>query len=249
MSIETGGARHRTLIECKDYDLSGKKVPLSVVRDFRSVVEDIKSDRALVISTAGFTRDAAKFASSKGIETAVLREFENADWDGRARQIEIHAHLTHFMLEGALPMLADEADRERFVDALRTAGALELIGRDTLVFVESPGGRTQYVEFVNDLLHCNLAEFDDPPHEAVLPLVNHTIVVASESPIPLPAMKVTAHVSRAASETEVVATRLAVLILQGAADELGAIIWDSDLQKFTVDSRSKKVDARAGRSI
>ena len=40
--IEAEGKTKRVLIEAKDFDKTGKKIGLPIVRDFRSVVEGIR---------------------------------------------------------------------------------------------------------------------------------------------------------------------------------------------------------------
>jgi hypothetical protein len=38
--VERNGVKHRVLIECKDFDISGEKIGLDIIRNFRSVLED-----------------------------------------------------------------------------------------------------------------------------------------------------------------------------------------------------------------
>lgn len=65
VSVEIGGAIKRVLVECKDFDVSGDKVGLDIIRNFRSVLEDTKADEGIVITCNGFTEDAQKYARSK----------------------------------------------------------------------------------------------------------------------------------------------------------------------------------------
>lgn len=83
--IEVGGMRKRTMIECKDFDKSGRLVGISVLRDFRSVVEDTNADEAFVLTCTGYTRPARKYAKAKGIKLAVMRVLEEKDWEGTDR--------------------------------------------------------------------------------------------------------------------------------------------------------------------
>ncbi len=93
IDVVVGDARRRVIVEAKDYE---KKVGLGTVRDFRSVVEEIKPDEAFVVSREGFTRDAIRFAGAKGMRLAVLRPVGEArgDLDNRARKIVLKIHLT-----------------------------------------------------------------------------------------------------------------------------------------------------------
>jgi Restriction endonuclease len=87
VTIEIEGVPKRKIIECKDFDVSGEKVGLGIVRNFRSVVEDTKADEGIILSCNGFTEDAKKYALSKSIKLAVLRLFETRDIDGRITKI------------------------------------------------------------------------------------------------------------------------------------------------------------------
>jgi len=89
VTVEIEGVRRRIAIECKDFDTSGQKVGLDVVRKFRSVIEDTKVDQGIVITCNGFTEGAQKYARSKGIKLAILRLFEQRDMDGRIAKIMV----------------------------------------------------------------------------------------------------------------------------------------------------------------
>jgi hypothetical protein len=81
--------KKRVLIECKDYD---KVIGIGVIRDFYGAVHQIRPDEAIVVTTKGFTAGAIKFARDENIKLAVLREFQDADWDGLIRNIELTIH-------------------------------------------------------------------------------------------------------------------------------------------------------------
>jgi hypothetical protein len=80
VSVEKNGIKRRVLLECKDDNLSGDKVGLGILRDFRSVLEDTKADEGIVVACNGFTKDAQKYAKAKGIKLVVLRAFEKRTW-------------------------------------------------------------------------------------------------------------------------------------------------------------------------
>ena len=89
VTVEVAGAPKHVIIECKDFDISGEKVGLGIIRNFRSVVEDTKADEGIVITCTGFTEDAQKYARSKGIKLAVLRIFETRDMNGRIVKVVV----------------------------------------------------------------------------------------------------------------------------------------------------------------
>ena len=89
VTIERGSARKRVLIECKDFDVRGRRVGLSVARDFWGAVDDIHPDESWIVTCNGFTKPAMRYAKGKGIKLATLRIFEEADWLGRIHTIGI----------------------------------------------------------------------------------------------------------------------------------------------------------------
>lgn len=99
--VEKLGKRQHMLIECKDYDISGDAVGLAVVRDFQSVVADLKPDIAWIISCNRFTRDARQFAKAFGIKLATLRAFLSSDWTNRIHTIIAGIHHQHVRLDQA----------------------------------------------------------------------------------------------------------------------------------------------------
>ena len=78
VTVEVAGAKRRVIIECKDFDISGGKVGLDIIRNFRSVIEDTKADEGIVITCNDFTQDARRYARSKGIKLAVLPAVRDA---------------------------------------------------------------------------------------------------------------------------------------------------------------------------
>jgi hypothetical protein len=103
VKMDLNGARHRTVMECKDFDVGGAKVRLGVVRDFRSVLEDTAADEGIVVTCTGFTRNARKYAKAKSIKLMVLRLFEGADMDGRIQTVRLSVRMrgaTDLTVEG-----------------------------------------------------------------------------------------------------------------------------------------------------
>lgn len=80
----------RILIECKDIS---NKVGVSIVRDFFGVVSQIKPDESFIVTTVGYTREARNFAEDEGIKLALLGEFDEADWEGRIKNIYLKMNL------------------------------------------------------------------------------------------------------------------------------------------------------------
>lgn len=80
------GVLHKVAIECK---LHGRKVDLSIVRDFFGVLDDIPGLRGVIVCPSGFTLGAETYARSKNIGLKVIRDAQDADFEGRVNSIEI----------------------------------------------------------------------------------------------------------------------------------------------------------------
>jgi hypothetical protein len=87
VSIEVDGKQRRLIIECKDFDISGQKVGLDILRGFRSVIEDTKADEGIVLTCTGYTKDAQKYAKAKNIKLSVLRKIQGEDLEGLIQNI------------------------------------------------------------------------------------------------------------------------------------------------------------------
>ncbi|WP_143763378.1 restriction endonuclease [Methanothrix harundinacea] len=92
VTINNNDNKRRVLVECKDFNLSGEKIGLPIIRDFWAVVDDIKPDDAIVLTCTGFTRDAILFAKMKGIRLAILRRFDEEDKENRIESINVNLH-------------------------------------------------------------------------------------------------------------------------------------------------------------
>ena len=92
VTVEGSGERKSLLIECKDFDVSGDKVGLSIVRDFWAVVDDTGPDEAWILTCNGFTSEALKFAKAKGIKCVVMRLYTDEDDRGRIKRIFLNMH-------------------------------------------------------------------------------------------------------------------------------------------------------------
>lgn len=60
----------KVAIECKRYS---KNVSLGIVRDFKSVLEDLKCSKGVIVTTKGFQKGAIEFANKNGIGLKVIR--------------------------------------------------------------------------------------------------------------------------------------------------------------------------------
>ncbi|MGE7891032.1 restriction endonuclease [Bacillus cereus] len=79
-----------------------------MLRDFHGAVHQIKPDEAIVVTTKGFTREAKNFANDEGIKLAILREFEESDWEGRFKSFDLILET----IELSTPIISYEAANE-----------------------------------------------------------------------------------------------------------------------------------------
>lgn len=235
VTIEADGRTRRILIECKDFDLSGDRVGLGVIRDFFGVVSDVHPDEAFVITCNDYTRDARKFAAAKGIKLATLREAVVPEGRARVREIEMIISMlprvirsTRFVFEG------DAAVGKRYLED-RTAAGLHPSRTEDVdpVFVNLPSGeRFQLVEYVN--FHLNDRPATEPgTYEKEIPLAGASLEVENRGGVPLSSIVLVYE----AVETEAVvvrwANRIAALILTGFGDA-NLVIFEDEIRKFTI---------------
>lgn len=84
VDVTLGATSQRILIECRDRK---DAVSLPQARDFKGVLIQLNPDVAFMVSSQGFTAPAEKYAAEEGIHLAVLRGFDEKDWEGRLRYI------------------------------------------------------------------------------------------------------------------------------------------------------------------
>jgi hypothetical protein len=147
VSIETDGNRRRIIIECKDFDLSGNKVGLDILRSFRSVVEDTGADEGIVLTCTGYTEDAQRYAKAKGIKLAVLREIQSGDMDGLIQAIVINLHVQSHR-DHRTTVNMSQSSHDQFTAATQRLGITNGIHNYHPVFLcEAPSGSALHIFF------------------------------------------------------------------------------------------------------
>ncbi len=248
VTIEAEGSTRRVLVECKDFDVSGDPVGLGIIRDFFGVVADVRPDEAFVVTCNGFTADARKFAASKGIKLATLREHEVPEGDARISRVEMtmmvswpEARGVRFILDGS------EADVGRKLAADRVAAGLDPEKTSVWdpVFVNLPDGqRVQVLELLNQ--HLN----DDPErtpglHEKVIPTSGATLEIEERGGIPLSSIVLAYEMITGDPHVISWATRVAALIASGFGGDANYLIFEDDLKRFTIGDAGEVVPSGA----
>jgi hypothetical protein len=87
--FKIAGITHKVAVECKNYSSS---VSIGKIRDFASVIEDLKDVKGIMVTKIGYQEGAEKFAKANKIDIKILREPIPSDWDGYIKTI--HTTLT-----------------------------------------------------------------------------------------------------------------------------------------------------------
>jgi hypothetical protein len=65
------------IVECKDYS---DPVDVDIITSFKSLAKDVRANKALMISTSGYTTAAIEMARSAGVETRTYLDTGNSEW-------------------------------------------------------------------------------------------------------------------------------------------------------------------------
>jgi hypothetical protein len=237
--IESGKER-RFLVECKDFDVRGAKVGLSVIRDFWGVIDDIHPDEAIIITCNGFTRDARKYAKNKGIKLAVLREFGESDWDDRIKTIRVTMYIMHVTEPKVSVHVSKQEYIDKFQQDLQSLGITGFgIWKGQPVYLNLPGGRIQLCEFIGK----NLNEYPrENPGQVILriPFKDTTLEVDGRGGVPIEGIVMEFEIIHSDDYFDITSNKVARLILEGFEDK-DLIIFEEDLKRLTIDPETGEI--------
>lgn len=240
VTIEEQSSKKRILIECKDFDLSGEKVGLGIVRDFWGVVDDVHPDEAIIITCNGFTSEAMKYAKSKGIKLAVLREFKESDWEGRIKTICVTMHIMHI----TEPKVSMHFGSQQHIDKLSAdMQAAGLGGYGVMkghpVYLNLPTEKIQFNEYIERVTNQHPRNTPGPV-QLKIDLAGSTIEVEERGPIPIAGIVAEFEVMHAEEYFEVTSDKVAKLILSDLS-ESDLIVYEQDLVRLKVDESSGEI--------
>lgn len=228
--MERGGEAIQTLLECKDFDVRGAPVGLSVMRDFRSVLEDTGMSEGIVVTCNSFTRDARKYAKAKGIKLVVLRIFEDVDMTGRIGKFIVNFHVAGVIDMAIDNLVLDEAGNKQLTAQLAAIGAASGINRDDEVFFVKDGVREHFITHLGARAN-GLAKGKGPGTwtDRVFP-EGWSIQVGTNPPIPFDHIDLRYNYAKASETLEVTSKRVAELLVSGfgGAD---IIIYGDELER------------------
>jgi hypothetical protein len=241
VTIERSGKRQRTLVECKDFDISGKKVGLPVIRNFYGVIAEINPPPdAYVVTCNGFTKNAELYAKSMHIGLVVLREFRESDWEGRLRQFNIHlGPVFPSPPRIDIEYKQDDAQQKIANDSQTVGISLNGLCRDQPVFFNTPEGRFQAIDFVERNMKLSVST---PPGavEHDVDVSNITFEIDNLGSVELKCLKISYEIVHSKETIEIGANKIAKLLLQGIGSD-NKVIWDDDLRRFKVDEATREV--------
>lgn len=237
VTVERASVKKRILVECKDFNVSGDKVGLGIIRDFWGVVDDVRPDAALVLSTEGFTKDAQKFAAARGIGLRILREYTTADDRNRIHEIHINIEFQwadNFRLTVVIPNAEDAA---RLETDMQSAGMSRLeVNRGEPISLNYQGAQPQLLDFLQEKLKAAIIGSTGDTVVLRLEMPGATITVGSGEPIPMVGMVLSYELATHIDTVKIVAESAARMILDAVdSDEEDVLIFDSDLRSIEID--------------
>ncbi|MEA2840995.1 MAG: hypothetical protein QOF41_2325 [Methylobacteriaceae bacterium] len=241
VEIVVNGTKRRVVIECKDFDVSGDKVGLDIVRSFWAVAEDTKADEAIIISCNGFTQDAAKFAKAKGIKVVILRAFEDKDWEGRIKTIVLNI----IALMPANPQMniavPNEQEKLRFFKAMQKLHSPGGIHLSDAVYMIRGTERVHFNRFMSAEMSKAIPLTENRDKLTIkVPSNGWEIAISGEAPISFDYAEITYDITRIEQESVVTSRRVAELILSGFGDA-DVIVFGDQLETRKIDPDTGEV--------
>lgn len=240
ITVESSGRQKRVLIECKDFDISGKKVGLSIVRNFWGVIDDVHPDEAIVITCNGFSSKAMKYAKNKNIKLSVLREFVESDWEGRIKTIAVTMHTLCITKPTVEMYFPDQENSSKYCSDLSDAEiSSNGIFKGDQVFLNLNAERIQLTNYIEKITNAHPRKI---PGLVCLhiDLSNNSIEVEKRGEIGISDIFVKFEVVHGEEYFKITSDKVARLIL---SDITGSdmVIFEEDLRKFKIDAKSGEV--------
>ncbi|MBW4574197.1 MAG: restriction endonuclease [Aphanothece sp. CMT-3BRIN-NPC111] len=240
VAIERGGKQQRIVLECKDFDISGDKVGLGIIRDFYGAIADINPDEAYVVTCNGFTSEAELYARSKQIGLVVLREFRESDWAGRIQEINLHLiAVTPSSPKVNFEFKRDEDSQKIAADIQTISGNLSGPPSKQPVFFNTPEGRFEANDFIKRNMNYSV---NTPPGtvEHNVDMSDITFEIDNLGSVELKCLKISYEIFHVEAIIEIGGNKIAKLLLQGIGSDK-KVIWDEDMRKFKIDEVTGEV--------
>jgi hypothetical protein len=232
--VDLDGKKRRVIIECKDFDISDEPVGLGRIRDFYGVVDDIKPDEAIFITCNRFTNEAKQYAKGKGIKLGILRIFENDDWEGRIKSVNIDVVLYLVAPESIRAGLyVDEQSMNKIKYDLSIVGFTGESTREIPIYIIEEDKKIHFNTYVSNII--NQRSFEDGHFTKEFLLENTKIEVANLGSIELPGLKLDYDVIKYIEKVDVTFDLTAELIIKTIGSDRDQIITNEDLEKYKIE--------------
>ena len=240
VSIENAGKRRRVIIECKDFDLSARKVGLDILRNFRSVMEDTKAEEGIVLTCTGYTQDAQKYAKAKGIKLAVLREIRAEDLEGMIQTVivefNVQSHKNH---KATLDM--PQASSDLFAAQCAKLGISGGIHHFHPVFFVRGSDRVRFTDFLSTEVNKRQPTKNELRRwEVKTPPDGWYLQVGSGPLIPFNYIVTTYDFHLQQIPLEVTSDRIAELVMVGLRDD-DIIIFGDQIERRKIDAATGEI--------
>jgi hypothetical protein len=239
VTIDVDGQRKRWIVECKDFDIADEKVGLGIIRDFRSVLEDTKADEGIVITCAGFTEDATRYAKSKGIKLAVLRVVEQVDLAGYIAKVVVGILIQQPANPRANITISDKVS-QRYFEQLEAIGVKGGFRNTDPVFFVRNGETHHFNAFIAKRMNDAIRAAGPKALEITIPPDNWLIQIDKNAPIPFEGISISFGVDEELHKIEIVSNRVAELIVTGFG-EADIIIFGDQIESRSIDPETGEV--------
>lgn len=234
VSIESKGAKRRVLIECKDFDISGEKIGLDIIRNFRSVLEDTRADEGIIITCNGFTTEAQKYAKAKSIKLAILRKFEDSDMKGRIKTIIVNL-IVHPPKTPTATVSFSDTNKTLFAQECARIGISGGVSVADPVYFVRGTDRIQFNEFLTSQMRAAMAAATGTETQEIsIPTDGWTLQVDGGTQIQFDAIKVNFQMDSQTHQIVVTSQRIAELILSGFGKD-DIVIFGDQLERRVID--------------
>jgi hypothetical protein len=238
VSIDADSGLRRVLIECKDFDVSGEKVGLDVLRSFRSVLEDTQINEGFVITCVGFTRDAQLYAKSKGIKLVILRKIEDKDLEGFIQSVNVQL-IVQSNRDHTTTIQMSQQSHDQFAAEVARAG---IIGRSISlldpIFIVTPESRLQFTAFLNQEVDTKRAARVEGNRWEVKSPSDGAVLQVGDDGVRIPFEVIVTSYKSEIQTIHMNINPIAELIMSG--------LGDSDIYIYGEHIKGRKIDAKTG---
>jgi hypothetical protein len=153
-----GGVLHRVVINCKRYK---NTVEVTDVETLAGVLHDLPGARGLIVTTIGYQKGAMDYAKVHQIGLKVIRPPQDADWEGRIREIVTEVRLQTPVLLGCFIEVNEAWFKVSGLGNVEDMGGVDPAAT-TFVRDLSNGSLTNIADLWNRVIRENPSEPEQP---------------------------------------------------------------------------------------